>query len=204
MKVNKFFNPICEENMYVVSLEDNNCYIVDPGDIYMTKVLNYIKENNLILKAVLLTHGHFDHILGLQKVLDYKEVPVYISEIDKDYLYDPKKSLSYMIGNDFKLEGEHDIRVIKDGDKVYEFDVISTPGHTSGSVCFYNAENKVLLSGDTILYKSHGRVDFPTGNMNDMVSSIRKLINLPDDVTIYSGHGPTTILKDEKKYYKYY
>lgn len=204
MKIEKFFNPICEENMYIAINESNECYIIDPGDIYMTKVIDYIKENNLILKAILLTHGHFDHILGLEKVLKYKEVPIYISKIDKDYLYNPELSLANMIGNNFSLDRKYEVITFEDNDDLYEFKVISTPGHTTGSVCFYNESEKILISGDTILKSSYGRVDFPTGNMQDMVNSLRKLIELPDDVKIYPGHGPNTELKNEKRYYLYF
>lgn len=204
MKIEKFFNPICEENMYIAINSNDECYIIDPGDIYMTKVIDYIKDNNLILKAILLTHGHFDHILGIEKVLKYKEVPIYISKIDKEYLYDPNLSLANMIGNKFSLDRKYEVLTINDDDTVYEFKVIATPGHTTGSVCFYNEEDKILISGDTILKSSYGRVDFPTGNMQDMVNSLRRLIKLPDDVKIYPGHGPNTELKNEKRYYLYF
>lgn len=204
MKVEKFFNPICEENMYVIYLENKDCYIVDPGDIYMTKVINYIKENNLNLKAILLTHAHFDHIMGIEKVLDYKDVPVYVHKLEKSWLYTPKMSQSILIGKDFVLRDNVNIVEYEDNDKVFEFTVIHTPGHSFGSSCFYNKENNILISGDTILKNSYGRTDFPTGNYNDMIESLSKIVKLPEETTIYPGHGPNTILQQEKKYYKYY
>lgn len=202
MKVEKFINPIAEENMYVIS-KNSDCYIVDPGDIYMSRVIEYIKENNLDLKGVLLTHGHFDHIMGLEKVMEYKEVPIYIPEKEIEYLYNPNLSLATMINSDFKLNKNHKVIGVNEGDKIFDFDIINTPGHTSGSICYYSPENKVLISGDTILKSSYGRVDLPTGSMEDMTNSLRKLIKLPDDVIIYSGHGGITSIGKEKRYYFY-
>lgn len=204
MKVEKFFNPISEENMYVVVRDDNTCLIVDPGDIYMTKVINYIKENNLDLVAILLTHAHFDHILGLEKVLKYKNVPIYIHELEKEWLYDPKLSLAYLIDNDFSLSKEANVITFTDKDNIFNFKVMHTPGHSIGSSCFYDENNKILISGDTIMKQSHGRIDFPTGDLQSLINSLREIIELPPDTNIYPGHGANTILANEKRLYKYY
>lgn len=204
MILEKFFNPINEQNMYVVVKDDKTCYIVDPGDLYMTKVINYIKENNLDLRAILLTHAHFDHILGLEKVLKYKEVPIYIHESEVEWLYNPELSLANLIGNNFSLNKQAVVIPFKDEDTICGFKILHTPGHTLGSSCFYNPDENILISGDTIMKNSHGRIDFPTGSLQDIINSLRRLIELPPETQVYSGHGGNTTIGQEKKHYKYY
>ena len=183
-------------NSYVIS-NGTDCVIVDPG-------LNYSEAANTIkskynVKAILITHGHMDHIDGIR----YFDVPVYIHELDKDFLFDASLSLYNM----FRLptpykKGDLNIITVKDNDEFeligFKFKVTHTPGHTRGSVC-YSYGNK-LLSGDTLFNMSAGRTDFPTGNPKDMRNSLNKIINnFNDNVDVYPGHENKTTIKNERK-----
>ena len=183
-------------NSYVIS-NGTDCVVVDPG-------LNYNEAANMIkskynVKAILITHGHMDHIDGIK----YFDVPVYIHELDKDFLFDASLSLYNM----FRLptpykKGDLNIITVKDNDEFeligYKFKVTHTPGHTRGSVC-YSYGNK-LLSGDTLFSMSAGRTDFPTGNPKDMRNSLNKIINnFNDNTDVYPGHENKTTIKNERK-----
>ncbi len=183
-------------NSYVIS-NGEDCVVVDPG-------LNYSDAANMIkskynVKAILITHGHMDHIDGIR----YFDVPVYIHELDKDFLFDSSLSLYNMfrINSPYK-KGDLNIITVKDKDELdligYTFKVMHTPGHTRGSVC-YSYGNK-LLSGDTLFNMSAGRTDFPTGNSKDMRLSLNKIINnFNDNVDVYPGHEGKTTIKNERK-----
>lgn len=183
-------------NSYVIS-NGADCVVVDPG-------LNYSDAANMIkskynVKAILITHGHMDHIDGIR----YFDVPVYIHELDKDFLFDSSLSLYNMfrINSPYK-KGDLNIITVKDKDELdligYTFKVMHTPGHTRGSVC-YSYGNK-LLSGDTLFNMSAGRTDFPTGNSKDMRLSLNKIINnFNDNVDVYPGHEGKTTIKNERK-----
>lgn len=183
-------------NSYIISNEAD-CVIVDPG-------LNYSDAANMIkskynVKAILITHGHMDHIDGIK----YFDVPVYIHELDKDFLFDASLSLYNMfrLNSPYK-KGDLNIITVKDNDEFeligYKFKVIHTPGHTRGSVCY--SYNDKLLSGDTLFNMSAGRTDFPTGNPKDMRQSLNKIINkFNDNTDVYPGHESKTTIKNERK-----
>ena len=183
-------------NSYVIS-NGSDCVIVDPG-------LNYSDAANMIkskynVKAILITHGHMDHIDGIK----YFDVPVYIHELDKDFLFDSSLSLYNMfrMPTPYK-KGDLNIITVKDNDEFeligFKFKVTHTPGHTRGSVC-YSYGNK-LLSGDTLFNMSAGRTDFPTGNPKEMRNSLNKIINnFSDNVDVYPGHENKTTIKNERK-----
>lgn len=204
MEVIRFENYDYTSNTYVIRSEEKT-YIVDPGSKNMDRVLSYIKENNLNLTAILLTHGHFDHILGLPKILEYKNVDVYIYETEKEFLFNDKLSLllwaqtnqSYLTPS---LE-KANIKTLKEGDNVDKFEIIHTPGHTSGGICFHNQEEKILISGDTMFKNSYGRIDLPTGSSEDMWKSIGKILKLEKETVIYPGHGEDTTVGKEYAFY---
>ena len=127
-------------------------------------------------------------------------IPVYLHEEETAILADQKLNLSYMFGTNYSY---NQVRELKDGELLevagLEFQVIHTPGHTAGGCCYYEEAEGVLISGDTLFYRSVGRSDFPTGDMETLVSSIReKLFCLPDDVMVYPGHDRVTCIADEK------
>ncbi len=200
MNVELFINQRTQGNSYVVD-NGKECYVVDPGGYDMSPVINYISEKKLELLGILLTHGHYDHIIGIPEIIDYKNVPVYVSKKDSDFLYDSTLSLSIWLDLDFKLSKNVEVIKLSENDEVFDFKVIETPGHTHGGICFYNEAEKLLISGDTIFKMTYGRTDLPTGSMPDLKKSIAKLMLLPENVTVYPGHGGTTTIGQERGNY---
>ncbi len=183
-------------NCYVLINEDTReALAIDVGDDGGFLLLEGIK-NNFDLKCVLLTHGHFDHIGGVSTLYD-KGVEVYIGESELEFITNPDLNLSSYFGGGvkpFKAKG------VKDGDKLtlcgINVEVIETAGHTKGGVTYKVGD--MLFCGDVLFDGSFGRVDFPTGDVNALVSSAKKLFKYKNH-TLYSGHGnPTTTEKEEK------
>ena len=189
---------------------------MDPGQEKMTEIVDYIEKNELNLLGVLLTHGHWDHILGIPSMLEYKKVPVYVSEGGYEFLFNPELSLFAWREGDFELNKE-DVQIItlKENDKIGEngkisgnaddgevyFEIIETPGHSRGDICYYDKKNKVLFSGDTLFAGTYGRVDLPTSDPIQMGKSLKKLFALDPDIKVYPGHGFDTTIEVEKRYY---
>lgn len=187
-----------------------NCYLVynekyailfDIASKNLEQIDNFLKEKNLTLSKLILTHGHIDHILGIKEVVERYNCKVYIGEEDYDFLTKSNLNLSnFVIGTSFSYTNDEIIK-ISEGDYIEDFLVLNSPGHTIGSKVFYNEKEKFMITGDTIFNGSYGRVDFPTGNMTELMSSIRKILSYPDDTILYPGHGEKTTIKAEKIYY---
>ncbi|MCI8306446.1 MAG: MBL fold metallo-hydrolase [Lachnospiraceae bacterium] len=176
-----------------------SCIVVDPGD-EADKIIGTARRDGREIAAILLTHGHFDHIGAVGVIRDKCGAKVYACAHEKELLASPSLNLSS--GFPRSMSENADIYV-QDGDMVNEaglsLRVIETPGHTSGGVCYYSETDKVLFSGDTLFEASIGRTDFPTGSAGILITSIReKLYVLPDDVSVYPGHGPYTSIGFEK------
>ena len=201
LEVKLFVNMDTQGNTYLVIDENKNCCVVDPGSLKMKKIISYMKENDLNLTGILLTHGHYDHIIGVPDIIDYKKVPVYIGEKDIEFLYDSTLSLSLWYDLDFKLSKNVEVIGVKEGDKVCGLEVIATPGHTQGGVCYLSREGKFLFSGDTIFKMTYGRTDFPTGSLSALRESISKIMKLDGDIVVYPGHGGETEIKEERVYH---
>ncbi len=188
-------------NTYICYNEDKEALIIDPG-IEDENIIDFIIDNNLNLKAILLTHAHFDHIRGLTRLLKEFSVNVYLHSNDLELLRNPYLNLShYMDDNDYRSEIEPIL--IKDDDRLAllkgeNIIVIHTPFHTKGCVCYYFSISKVLFSGDTLFNNSIGRFDLPTSTPQDIKSSLNNLFILPDEVIVYPGHGPITSIMMEK------
>lgn len=201
MKIKHFVVGMISTNCYMVIHEETNeAIVIDPA-YHPKKMLDYAKENDIEVKAILLTHGHFDHIMGIDAFLEEYNIPVYVHEGDKETMNDPRLNLSgnYKFSNSIYL---------KDGDILsligMDFKVIHTPGHTPGCVCYYLEEEKVLFSGDTLFEMSVGRTDFPNSSTKDLINSVReKLFVLPDDVLVYPGHMGETSIGYEKLHNMY-
>ena len=188
-------------NCYFVYREDTKDAIVfdpaDNGDYLYEK----LKDNGISVKAIFLTHGHFDHIYGVKKLKELSGAKVYASVDEVEVLKDPDKNVSEMFGRVISMEPDetfNDLDVITiEG---MTFQVLATPGHTAGSVCFYFKDDNILIAGDTLFEGSVGRTDFPTGSMKTLVDSInKKLMELPDNTRVYPGHGGTTTIGDERQ-----
>lgn len=194
-----------KENCYILSdreLAPGDCVLVDPGDD-ADKISSYLKEQGLKPLAILLTHGHFDHITAVPELLEtYKDVKVYACKDEIDMLGDAGLNLSEHFLRPVELT---DAEPLSDGERIrllgHDFKVIATPGHTAGSCCYYEEKEKLLYSGDTLFRSSYGRTDLPTGSEEEMGKSLNeKLFTLPEDVKVYPGHEDPTAIGFERKH----
>lgn len=196
----------CMTNCYIISSDNKNCIVVDPGD-NASRIYNKISALSLNLTAVLLTHGHFDHIFAIAELCDLlnnPDLPVYIHKDDSIFLSDVNYNLSYsLFGVYYTFSGN--IKIINDGDLLclhgMTFKVMHTPGHTPGSVC-YIIEN-IIFTGDTLFASTIGRTDFPGGDYPTIFNSLKKFKSLSDDYILYPGHNASTTLSREKLYNEY-
>ena len=196
-----------QTNVYYLHREDSKeTIVVDPAD-YGREIYDDLTKQGLEVKAIFLTHGHFDHILGVEALRKASGAPVYACAMEKELLMDTRLNSSADIGKPCRIKADH---YLIDGEMVTEAGItmktLHTPGHTEGSCSYYiTAEESggtpILLSGDTLFEESVGRTDFPTGDMHTLVDSIRtKLYVLPDNTDVYSGHGGFTTIGHEKMY----
>ncbi|MCI8660445.1 MAG: MBL fold metallo-hydrolase [Lachnospiraceae bacterium] len=198
---------------FVLGEVSTNCYlvfhegtkeavVVDPADNALY-ILNKCRELQVTPVAILLTHGHFDHILAVKDICRAFPCKVYAGKEEDRLLQDPFLNLTGTLGTD-QTSIQADV-LIKDGDILsligFAWKVLETPGHTAGSVCYYIESEHILFSGDTLFADSLGRTDLPTGSMEEIICSIReKLLTLPEDIMVYPGHGEPTTISHERKY----
>lgn len=200
MKIEKFVLGSLATNSYLIENEETKeLVIVDPATC-PDYVISHVKSNGYEPKAILLTHGHFDHVMGIDGWVKEFDIPVYLHEEEKEILVNPELNLSSMFGKTYSY---NKVNVLKDGDVLevagFSFRIIHTPGHTKGGCCYYEENEEILISGDTLFHSSVGRSDFPTGSAAMLVKSIReKLFVLPDTVMVYPGHDSLTCIADEK------
>ncbi len=200
MKVKHFYVGIIDTNCYLVTDEaTGESAVIDPGG--MTPRLEAaLKEHSV--KYILLTHGHYDHILGVAQAKRLTGADVLISSEDSPCLYDDEQSRA---GLHFPEPQEHLYanRTLSDGDIITfgekKIKVVSTPGHTPGCVCYVFEDDGLIFSGDTLFQGTIGRTDFATGSMPDMLKSLSKLKSIDGEFTVFPGHGPGTNLEYEKQ-----
>ena len=185
-------------NTYLVIDNKNRCVVIDPGCAYQG-VVNYVKKNNLTPKAILLTHGHFDHMRGVDNLYASFKMPVYIGFDDCDKLKDKYLNCSYLLGQSLSVNAPVDTLADKQILKVLSEDilVIHTPYHTSGSLCFYFKDSGLLFTGDFILPHGVGRSDLPSAKPHELNRSMAKIFALPKETKIYAGHGPFSTIETE-------
>jgi hydroxyacylglutathione hydrolase len=190
-----------QTNCYIVENSDRSCLIIDPGS-EGKKLIHLLNNRKLKPLAIFLTHAHFDHIGGVDEVRDFYKIPVYLHKQEEKWLGDSSLNGSqfFMIQDsitvkpaDFILKNEGEMKI-----GGFEFDIFHTPGHSPGSVSFYFKKDGFVLSGDALFQGSIGRTDLPGGNEAQLLKSIHdKLLVLPEETYILSGHGPVTTIADE-------
>lgn len=192
---------VCATNCYYVYRDGfTDVIVLDPadrgGDIYRS-----ITEKGFHIGAILLTHGHFDHIWGAEELREKSGTKIYAYEKEQPLCESSQLNLSAQMGRACTIKPDY---YLKDGEKVQVGDLncklLATPGHTAGSCCYYFENDGVVMSGDTLFCQSVGRTDFPTGSMSDIVRSVKeKLMVLPDEVKVYPGHGEITTIGFERE-----
>ena len=188
-------------NTYVI-VDENDCLVIDPSRNYHG-IVDYIKKNQLNLKGVLLTHGHFDHMGGVNILLDEFHSPLYIGFFEEECLTNSNKNLSRQLCEQEVVITQKPITV---SDKEIlsllsePITVLETPFHTTGSVCYYLKDSGLLFSGDTLFKGSIGRDDLPRAEPSKKKPSLAKLMMLPETTKVYPGHGGSTTIGEEKKY----
>jgi hydroxyacylglutathione hydrolase len=190
-------------NCYLVRTPDApGCWIVDPG-LEPEPVISRVRELGLQPRAVVLTHAHVDHIAGVDSVLRaFPGTPVWLHEAEREWTSDPCLNLSILTGLEITCHGPD--RLLRDGDTLslegLEWAVFHTPGHSPGGLTLYHAPSRTAIVGDALFAGSIGRTDFPGSDFATLERSIRtRLYTLPDDTTIYPGHGPTSTIGREKR-----
>ncbi len=190
-----------QTNCHVVT-SGGDCWVVDCG-FCPEKLIDYLKVNSLKPSAILLTHCHADHIAGLDQLTNaIGDVPVLCHEIESDWNMNPILNLSGLGGMPITVAPPKGFITpntqITLGDSTW--DVLHTPGHSPGSICFVHTDSNQAIVGDTLFAGSIGRHDFPTSNSNDLRHSIQNvLMKLPNDMTFYPGHGPASTIGHERK-----
>jgi len=187
-------NIYMSSNCYLL-IKNNELVVIDPG-FPDEKLFNYIKDNNLKLNKIILTHGHYDHWTGLEELLKrYPNTKVYASTLD-DYWFKNNPFTIYFPKIDYDLKSLKYLEILDES-----FEVIKTPGHSKGSITLYNKKDNYIISGDVLFYGSIGRTDLYGGNFDILKDSIYKLYEiLNDDTIVYSGHGNETKIGFEKKH----
>lgn len=198
------FNPF-QENTYVLYTDHADAVIVDPGCYERAEeqaLIEFIAEKGLKIHALLNTHAHIDHVLGNQFVLEKFNIPYYLHPMDLPTLNSvPNYSHVYGFTN-YKISPQP-THQLAHGDVLtfgtLELEVLFTPGHAPGHVVFYNKENEIVINGDVLFSGSFGRVDLPGGDIEILKQSIHNIMfKLPDNTTVYCGHGPSTTIAKEK------
>ena len=192
------------ERCTIVWDDNGNCALVDPGCSdagEIAEMTSFVEKNSLKPVCIMLTHGHFDHVLGVAELsAAYGNIPIYMNPADKSTL-DNNSYFSRMYG--VGMPDAFETTDIREGDTVevgaLRFEVLETPGHTPGGVCYLERTEKMLFSGDTLFAGSIGRTDHPGGDYDTLMKGIfEKLMTLDGDVKVIPGHGPTTEIAQER------
>ncbi len=202
LKIGRIVLSVCATNCYFIYHEGaKDCIVVDPAD-RGDYIYSALKEQGFTVKAILLTHGHFDHIWGCSKLRSLTSAHVYALDAEQDVMESSSLNVSESAGRACTLKVNtyvHDMDVLELVD--FRIQVLATPGHTHGSCCYYFIDDGVLISGDTLFEESVGRTDLPTGSGAELSRSIHnKLSVLPDETSVFPGHGGQTTIGHEREY----
>ena len=198
------FSPV-QENTYVIYNEKNECAVIDPGCYFQEekeKLQSFIKQNHLIPKMLLNTHCHLDHVFGNKFIAETYGLILHLHKKEEAMLQmAPASGLMFNLPFD-NYQGE--FIFLQEGDSIFlgddKLEIIETPGHSPGSICFYCRNQNFIVSGDVLFESSIGRTDLPGGNYETLINSIKqKLFLLPDEVIVYNGHGNETRIGKEKR-----
>lgn len=191
-------------NTYLLIDDASNCVVVDPSK-NNDNIKNYIIKNNLDIKAVLLTHAHFDHFKGAEILTNQFKIPLFVDAEDEFMLRDIDYNCSSYMETPVIFSGKTEflprngvLKLLND-----EIKVIKTPYHTKGSVCFYLEKEKILISGDFLFKSGIGRDDLPNNASKMLNLSLNNVFALPDDVKVYPGHGPSTQIGIERNLFQF-
>lgn len=190
-----------QTNCYIVENPDRTCLIFDPGE-EGNKLINLLNQRKLKPIAILLTHAHFDHIGALDVVRDTYKIPVYIHKQEEKWLGDPALNGSQLFMHVEPIRANPAEHIINTEGPMeigaFKFHVYHTPGHSPGSLSYYFQKEDVLISGDALFQGSIGRTDLPGGNQAQLLKSIHdKLLILPEETYVLSGHGAVTTIGEE-------
>ena len=203
MKIDHLILGAYETNCYVLRSSETakDCLIIDAG-LGAGKLIKFLQEHKLNPVALVLTHGHIDHIAGVAALrTEFPDIKVHIHKLDADMLTEPHTNLSAITGEFFSIEPaefslEEDDVIEQAGLKL---SVFHTPGHTPGGICLYSKDEAIVFTDDALFADSIGRTDFPNGDMKQLLKAIKeKLFTLPDETKVYPGHGPITTIAHEK------
>lgn len=198
-KLHCIVNGPLQVNTYVLGIDEKTCYVIDPGHDY-EKINKYIKRHDLDVKAILLTHGHFDHFGGANDLVNDYHCPLYIHPLDKELIIDEELNYSKSFSKILRFRGEiKNIMELNDAN----LRIFHTPGHSAGGVIIQILDSKSLLTGDTLFAQDIGRVDLYGASKDAMNESLLFIKTLPDDLSIHPGHEESSTLLFEKKYNRY-
>ena len=199
------------ENCYVVSDESRECVVIDCGAYYPEEgqaIVGYIRQQQLTPRHLLCTHGHFDHCMGNGYIFRAFGLKPRAHQDDSFLMEKMEQQTSDILGIPIHLDVPPVGSYLTDSDTItfgsHTWQILHTPGHTPGGIVFYDADEHIAFSGDTLFRMSIGRTDFERGSYADMMTSLHMLATqLPADTKIYAGHGPETTMADEIRYNPY-
>lgn len=202
MKIQRLVLGPASTNCYIVYQEGaKEGFVVDPADLG-EKIHIEMEKIGLKCVGILLTHGHFDHIKGAKRLKQLSDALIYAYEDEKEICEDPEKNVSVIFGAQYTLTPDAYFKDNEEFDMAgFHIQVLHTPGHTCGGCCYYLKEQNAVFCGDTIFQQSVGRSDFATGSASQLIRSIKdRLLVLPDETYLFTGHGESTTVGDEKIY----
>lgn len=211
MQINRFCVNMIQENCYLVWDETRQAALIDCGAYYDEErkaISSIVAEKNLTLTHLFNTHAHFDHLFGASYIYKEYGVKIELCAAEQETYAQAAKFMTNDLHLNLSLELPPVGRWFNDGDKLSfgntTFEVIATPGHTPGGVCFYCKEDNVLFTGDSLFRQGIGRCDFPGGNETQLVHALKtRILTLPDCVQVLPGHGDISTIAEENRTFMY-